>query len=62
MGWCYTEGYEKSLKSGRINPKPQIKVISERPSLIRTDADAAKKTEIAVVGVTNSNHLKKLRD
>ena len=42
MGWCYTEGYDKSLKSGRINPKPQIKVISERPSLIRTDANAAR--------------------
>lgn len=34
-------GYDKSLKSGRINPKPEIKVISERPSLIRIDADAA---------------------
>ncbi|MEO0971127.1 MAG: Ldh family oxidoreductase, partial [Cyanobacteria bacterium J06639_18] len=31
-------GYDKSLKSGRINPKPQIKVISQRPSLIRIDA------------------------
>lgn len=67
-------GYDKSLKSGRINPKPQIKVISERPSLIRIDADAApgqyagkiamemaleaaSKTGIAVVGVTNSNHF-----
>ncbi|MEO0935861.1 MAG: Ldh family oxidoreductase, partial [Cyanobacteria bacterium J06641_2] len=34
-------GYDKSLKSGRINPKPEIKVISERPSLIRIDANAA---------------------
>lgn len=67
-------GYNKSLKSGRINPKPQIKVISQRPSLIRIDADAApgqyaakvamemaieaaSKTGIAVVGVTNSNHF-----
>ncbi len=67
-------GYDKSLKSGRINPKPQIKVISDRPSMIRIDADAApgqyaakvamemaiaaaKKTGIAVVGVTNSNHF-----
>ena len=67
-------GYDKSLKNGRINPKPQIKVISQRPSLIRIDADAApgqyaakvamemaieaaSKTGIAVVGVTNSNHF-----
>jgi LDH2 family malate/lactate/ureidoglycolate dehydrogenase len=67
-------GYDKSLKSGRINPKPEIKIISERPSLIRIDADAApgqyaakvamemaiaaaRKTGIAVVGVTNSNHF-----
>ncbi|KST62776.1 Ldh family oxidoreductase [Mastigocoleus testarum] len=67
-------GYDKSLKSGRINPKPQIKIISQRPSLIRIDADAApgqyaakfamemaieaaSKTGIAVVGVTNSNHF-----
>ncbi|AFY58988.1 malate/lactate dehydrogenase [Rivularia sp. PCC 7116] len=34
-------GYDKSLKSGRINPKPQINIIDERPSLIRIDADAA---------------------
>ncbi|BAY86923.1 putative malate dehydrogenase [Calothrix parasitica NIES-267] len=34
-------GYDKSLKSGRINPKPEIKVIDERPSLIRIDANAA---------------------
>jgi LDH2 family malate/lactate/ureidoglycolate dehydrogenase len=34
-------GYDKSLKSGRINPKAEIKTISERPSLIRIDADAA---------------------
>ena len=34
-------GYDKSLKSGRINPKPEIKVINERPSLIRIDANAA---------------------
>lgn len=67
-------GYDKSLKSGRINPKPQIKIIDDRPSMIRIDADAApgqyaakvamemaiaaaKKTGIAVVGVTNSNHF-----
>ncbi|MEM9924315.1 MAG: Ldh family oxidoreductase [Cyanobacteria bacterium P01_D01_bin.50] len=67
-------GYDKSLKNGRINPQPQIKVISDRPSLIRIDADAApgqyagkiamemaiaaaRKTGIAVVGVTNSNHF-----
>lgn len=34
-------GYDKSLKSGRINPKPEIKVISDRPSLIRIDAGGA---------------------
>ena len=67
-------GYDKSLQSGRINPKPQIKIIDERPSLIKIDADAApgqyaakvamemaianaRKTGIAVVGVTNSNHF-----
>lgn len=67
-------GYDKSLKSGRINPKPQIKIMDERPSLIKIDADAApgqyaakvavemaiskaRKTGIAVVGVTNSNHF-----
>ena len=67
-------GYDKSLKSGRINPNPQIKIVSERASLIRLDADAApgqyagkvamemaielaRKTGIAVVGVSNSNHF-----
>ncbi|MEM1392817.1 MAG: Ldh family oxidoreductase [Cyanobacteria bacterium P01_D01_bin.116] len=34
-------GYDKSLKSGRINSKPEIKIIDQRPSLIRIDADAA---------------------
>ena len=34
-------GYDKSLKSGRINSKPEIKIIDQRPSLIRIDAVAA---------------------
>lgn len=32
-------GYVKSLRSGRINPQPQLRVNSERPSMIRIDAD-----------------------
>ncbi|HEY9728277.1 MAG TPA: Ldh family oxidoreductase [Chroococcales cyanobacterium] len=32
-------GYVKSLQSGRINPQPQLRAISERLSLIRIDAD-----------------------
>lgn len=32
-------GYDKSLNSGRINPQPQLTVQSDRPTLIRIDAD-----------------------
>lgn len=32
-------GYDKSLRSGRINPQPQLKVQSDRPALIQIDAD-----------------------
>ncbi|MDY7024477.1 MAG: Ldh family oxidoreductase, partial [Cyanobacteriota bacterium] len=32
-------GYDKSLKSGRINPQPQLKIDNTRPTLIRIDAD-----------------------
>jgi LDH2 family malate/lactate/ureidoglycolate dehydrogenase len=32
-------GYVKSLRSGRINPQPHLRVNSERPSMIRIDAD-----------------------
>ncbi len=32
-------GYDKSLQSGRINPRPQITIARDRPTLIRVDAD-----------------------
>lgn len=32
-------GYVKSLQSGRINPQPQLRVNSERPTMIRIDGD-----------------------
>ena len=32
-------GYDKSLKSGRINPQPQLNIDNSRPSLIHIDAD-----------------------
>lgn len=34
-------GYVKSLRSGRINPQPQLRVNAERPSIIQIDADRA---------------------
>ncbi len=34
-------GYDRSLTSGRINPNPQIQVISERLNLIHLDAERA---------------------
>ncbi|MBW4630817.1 MAG: Ldh family oxidoreductase [Iphinoe sp. HA4291-MV1] len=32
-------GYVKSLQSGRINPQPRLRLNSERPTMIRIDAD-----------------------
>ncbi|MEM7556491.1 MAG: Ldh family oxidoreductase [Cyanobacteria bacterium P01_A01_bin.84] len=32
-------GYVKSLKNGRINPKPELQINTERPTMIRIDAD-----------------------
>lgn len=34
-------GYDKSLKSGRINPQPQLQINTDRPSLIRIEADGS---------------------
>lgn len=34
-------GYVKSLQSGRINPRPQLYMSSERPTMIRIDADSS---------------------
>lgn len=34
-------GYDKSLRSGRINPQPQLQTQKHRPTLIRIEADRA---------------------
>ncbi|MEA5594477.1 Ldh family oxidoreductase [Rivularia sp. UHCC 0363] len=52
-------GYDKSLKSGRINPKPQIKIIHDHPSLIRIDADAAPGQYAAKVAIFGDNIVSK---
>lgn len=44
-------GYDKSLKSGRINANPTLKILSDRPSLIRLDADGSPGQYAAKVGM-----------
>jgi len=67
-------GYERSLTSGRINPRPKLHFIPTHDCLLRLDADrspgqyaaregmqraitAARRTGMAAVGITNSNHF-----
>lgn len=67
-------GYERSLASGRINPRPELRFTSTHDCLLRLDADrspgqyaaregmreaiaVARRTGMAAVGITNSNHF-----
>lgn len=44
-------GYDKSLHSGRIKPQPKLQILSDRPSLIRIDADRSPGQYAAKVGM-----------
>ncbi len=52
-------GYDKSLKCGRINPQPHLQFQSDRPTLIRIDADRSPGQYAAKVAMNQAIHQAK---